>query len=167
MPLILQAFLFASVLTLTVFIVPKIIKRWIETRNQTADKTRAKLKKDLWTIFSRYIRLKDADWRGFNTCFTCGKYEDYRLLDAGHYLPKAGNSDALYFSEYNVHPQCVSDNRLNGGLPKVYKERLIKKYGEGVIRILDDLRQAPPFTIRDYEERIRKYQSLLKSLTNK
>lgn len=106
MPLILQAILFGATLALTAYLLPKIIKRRIETNNQIADQTRVKLKKDLWTIFSRWTRLKDADWRLYVKCFTCDRTDDYRAMDAGHFIQKAGNSDALYFSEFNVNPQC-------------------------------------------------------------
>jgi hypothetical protein len=161
---VIYAFLFASLLVLAYHLAKVIIKRRIQTNNQIGDKTRAKLKVDLWKIFSRYIRLKDADWKGFTTCFTCDKYEDFRLVDAGHYLPKAGNSDALYFSELNVHVQCVNCNRLLDGNVKVYKERLIKKYGEGVILQLNLLRRSPPYTTQDYKQMIDKYTNLLKTL---
>ncbi len=161
---LINAFLFASLLALAYHLAKVIIKRRIQTNNQIGDKTRAKLKENLWKIFSRYIRLKDADWKAFTNCFTCGKYEDFRLVDAGHYLPKAGNSDALYFSELNVHVQCVNCNRLLDGNVKVYKERLIAKYGPQIIQQLNTLRTAPPFTTQDYKQMIDKYAILLKEL---
>jgi hypothetical protein len=171
---VIYALLFASLLTLIYHLFRTELKetlapdpediRQARLEQLKDEQTKAKLKKDLWKIFSRYIRKKDADWKGYATCFTCGKYEDFRLVDAGHYIPKAGNSDALYFSELNVHPQCTNCNRLLDGNVTVYKDRLILKYGPGVILELNQLRNAPPFTIQDYQILIAKYTQLLKAL---
>jgi hypothetical protein len=88
-------------------------------------------------------------------------------MDAGHYIPKAGNSDALYFSEYNVHIQCQDCNRLKDGNTKEYRLRLIKKYGDGVILKLNLLRQAQPFTNQEYKELIIKYTALVKIINTR
>ena len=88
----------------------------------------------LWKLFSKYTRSKDADWRGQVACFTCGKIDDWRLQDAGHYIPKAISGSYLKFYEKNVHSQCQNCNRLLGGNYQVYKERLTVKYGQGIIQ---------------------------------
>ena len=44
------------------------------------------VKKKLDTIFSQYIRLKDADHNGDVTCFTCGKVSHYKSgMQCGHF----------------------------------------------------------------------------------
>lgn len=142
------------------FVPPKLIEK-------VDPQLLAELKKKLWKILSVYIRSKDADWRGYTACFTCGKVDDWRSFDAGHFIPKATSGDALYFEEKNLAPQCITCNRLKGGNLKEYRIRLIKKYGEKVIQELDELRRAPPFTKADYEEKIRYYTTLVKILNTR
>lgn len=122
-----------------------------------------KLDKDLWKLFSRYVRLSAADWKGYVTCFTCPTYDDWRTFDAGHYLPQALGISVLKYHLKNVHPQCVNCNRLKGGNYTVYKQRLILHYGEGIIKELNDLRNSPPMTITDYQTQIKFYSAWLKS----
>jgi len=53
----------------------------------------AKLKKELWPIFSQYIRLRDCLLTtgsiGCGECFTCDNPPQHRFedLDAGHFIP--------------------------------------------------------------------------------
>lgn len=87
----LGAILFASTLTLLFYLGKVLVKRQIQKNKDAVSVT--KLDKDLWKLVSLYIRKKDMDWKGFVNCFTCGKYENYKLVDAGHYIPKATKSD--------------------------------------------------------------------------
>lgn len=103
------------------------------------------------------------DWKGFVNCFTCGKYENYKLVDAGHYIPKATSGSYLKFYEKNVHVQCQDCNRIKAGNYKVYKDRLIVKYGLGIIEELNALRNEPPLTVTDYQSKIKYYTQWLKS----
>ena len=50
--------------------------------------TRAKLVKKLDVIFSKYIRLKNANHKGQVKCATCGKIDlwDGGVRQAGHFL---------------------------------------------------------------------------------
>lgn len=122
-----------------------------------------KLDADLWKVFSKYIRSKDADWKGQVACFTCGKIDDYRAMDAGHYIPKAITNSYLKFYEKNVNPQCVSCNRWLNGNYEVYKQKLIEKYGVGIIQEFNSLRSKPPLTITEFKDKIKYYSQWLKS----
>ena len=121
------------------------------------------LDKKLWTLLSKFIRLKDADWKGQVACFTCGKVNDYRALDCGHYLAKSTTNSYLKFYEKNLAPQCVSCNRWLNGNYAVYKVKLIEKYGEWIIPHLNSLRSKPPLTVSDYKQKIKFYSQWLKS----
>lgn len=68
---------------------------------------------DLDIIFSRYIRLKDADLYGNIKCISCPKVDNYKNMDCGHFVPRAH----MYtrFSENNCRPQCVHCNRRKDG----------------------------------------------------
>ena len=126
-----RAFLFASIFPALLYLI-KLRLRMAHTANKKANSI-SKLDKDLWKLFSKYIRIKDTDFKGFVGCFTCHKQDDHRLMDAGHYIPKATSGSYLKFYEKNVHPQCQDCNRLKGGNYGVYKEQLILKYGAGII----------------------------------
>jgi NAD-dependent SIR2 family protein deacetylase len=76
-------------------------------------------------LVSIYVRLKDADFRGFVSCYTCGKKFHWKELQAGHYIHGKGD-----FNTDNLKPQCPRCNKwLSGNLGK-YAEHLLKDYGE-------------------------------------
>jgi hypothetical protein len=68
---------------------------------------------DLDIIFSRYIRLKDADIYGNVACISCGKTDNWKMMDCGHFIPRAH----MYtrFAENNCRPQCHHCNRHKDG----------------------------------------------------
>src|SRR6478752_6556400 len=61
------------------------------------DESVAILKKDLDLIFSKWLRLSNADDNGICTCFICGEPLPYSEMQAGHFI-KRGNS-LLRFDE--------------------------------------------------------------------
>lgn len=92
------------------------------------EKSRRKLFKECWKLMSEWIRTKDADWRGYVKCFTCGYVKDYRETNAGHYI-----HDKLDFDERNIKVQCTRCNlRLSGNLG-IYAEKLLMMYGENFL----------------------------------
>jgi len=156
----LEAFIFASLFPITYHIILVLIRRSIKQNTELISITQ--LDKDLWKIFSKYIRSKDRDWKNEVACFTCDRRDDWRAYDAGHYIPKATSGSFLKFYEKNVNPQCLNCNRLKGGNYPEYKKRLIIKYGTSIINELNSLRQSPPLTILDYQKKIAYYSNLLK-----
>ncbi|MEE9118755.1 MAG: recombination protein NinG, partial [Calditrichia bacterium] len=83
-------------------------------------KTLGRLKKDLWKLFSLYIRKKYADDNGYVSCVTCGLTKHYTQMQAGHFIPRA-QGNATYFEETNVHPQDYRCNiNLGGNGPEYY-----------------------------------------------
>ncbi len=108
-------------------------------------KTPAKLKKELWKLFSEYIRRKDGDGT-YNTCFTCGVKKEWKMLHGGHYI-RASAGLATYFDEQNVHPQCYACNIWRDGNSDEYALRLQSKYGDN---ILNELNQRKYRVIKDF-----------------
>lgn len=157
-----KAILFASIFTGVAAGLRWKFKRWKYNRSEAVQIP--KLDKQLWKLLSRYVRSKDSDWRGYATCFTCGKQDDWRSMDCGHYLAKATTNSYLKFYEKNLAPQCVTCNRIKAGNYAVYKQKLIEKYGEGVINHLNALRQSSPLTVTDYQNKISYYTDQLKML---
>jgi len=66
------------------------------------------------TVFSKYIRLKDADKNGYCECFTCGKKSKWNEgVDAGHFMSRKHYSTR--WDERNVKPQCKYCNMYRNG----------------------------------------------------
>lgn len=95
-------------------------------------KTIAQLKRKLWKEFSVFIRQRDK-----GVCFTCGKIDDWKNTDAGHYIDKSIGGANLYFDEQNVHCQCTKCNRYLSGNLGQYAMRLQWKYGAGILERLE------------------------------
>lgn len=127
-------------------------------------KRKINLKKKLWGIFSKVIRMRNADENGYVKCISCEKVDHYKNLDCGHYLPKSLGL-SIYFEETNVAPQCTHCNRFRHGNQPKYALALIEKYGPEILEELDK-KQRNPRQIKswEYEELIEKYKKELLNL---
>jgi hypothetical protein len=115
------------------------------------------LKAKLDRIFSEYIRLRDADANGYCRCISCGAIRLWTQMDAGHYVNRQHMS--LRYDERNVHAQCRSCNRFDEGNQIGYTRGLIKKYGAGIIDLLEVKKHtASKMTLFDYEALIEHYK---------
>lgn len=98
-------------------------------------KEESSYKKRLWLIFSKYIRQRDK-----GRCISCGKIDDWRKMDAGHYIPRSLGL-ATYFDEKNVNCQCTRCNRFMHGNLSQYALALKVKYGDTILEELEWKRQ--------------------------
>jgi len=94
-----------------------------------------KLIRKLDSVFSTYIRMRDADSNGFIRCCTCGRIAFWKESDCGHYHGRQYMSTR--WDESNCHAQCRQCNRFNEGEKAAYKEFLIKKYGQEAADLLE------------------------------
>jgi len=123
-------------------------------------RSKPKLKKDVWDVFSEYIRKRDClrttGSLEYGECISCGRTVEYHKLDAGHFVPKkAGN----YFSERGVHAQCRKCNRYEHGNQLGYRRALVELYGEDVTDELEvEDKQDIKYTRSDLEELKRYYK---------
>ena len=121
--------------------------------------TNQKLKKRFWKVFSEYIRRRDK-----GVCISCGKKDDWKYTDAGHYIAKTGGL-SIYFDEENVNCQCTGCNRFRHGNLAQYALALRLKYGEQILEKLEwKRRQTIQIHDNDYLELIKEYKDKLKSL---
>ena len=121
--------------------------------------TRSKLIKKLDTVFSQYVRLSNADDRGYCTCITCGKKGHWKTggIQAGHFISRKHYS--VRWDLDNVKPQCVACNVYRAG--EQYKYSLY--LGEKLSKKLDDKsREITKFTSKEIEDLIDLYDRLLK-----
>ena len=94
-------------------------------------------------------------------CFTCGKKDSYKSMDAGHYI----HGNRMDFVPMNIHCQCSRCNRFLHGNLGVYGERLIAEYGEQAVAELRELsKKEHKFTIIELEDIINELKSKLKTL---
>lgn len=119
------------------------------------------LRKKLWKIFSEYIRRRDADDNGIVKCISCPQIKHYKEMDAGHYHPQSLGLQVV-FVEKNVHAQCTYCNHALQGNQVEYSKALIKRYGEGILEELENIKNSSLKLSRsDYEEMIQKYQFMI------
>jgi len=133
--------------------------KYIETKKEKHTSI-AKLKKHLWGVFSKYIRQRDK-----GICISCGKVDEWKNTDAGHYIPKTAGL-SLYFDEKNVNCQCTYCNRwMHGNLSK-YAIALRRKYGENILEELDQKRKEKiVYDELQYRKLIEEYKMKLLKLS--
>ena len=120
-------------------------------------KSVSSLKKKLDKVFSIWIRQRGMNWKEENVCFTCGKREHHRLLQAGHFVTRGDNN--LRYDEENVNIQCVACNIFKRGNMVLYAIKMEEKYGKGIIKKLWKRSQKPKhWKIKDLESLIEKYE---------
>ena len=91
------------------------------------------LKKQLWEVFSEYIRCRDSR-DGMFVCISCGKLQSTENgnLQAGHYY-KSQVYPAIRYNEIQVNGQCKSCNIFKEGNRQGYEIGLLKKYGQAAL----------------------------------
>ena len=110
-----------------------------------------------WGWFSKYIRIRDSDGRGYGACFTCQKINPIKDMDAGHFVSRDHKS--VKFDEKNVHLQCRSCNRFGGGMGGMYAINLDKVYGVGTAEALiekgEERGKLPEYKLREISDEYR------------
>ena len=127
-------------------------------------KTISKLKKELDTIFSVFIRLREANEYGYCQCHTCGVVRHYKDgMQNGHFQSR--KHTATRFDEENCQVQCVSCNIFGSGQQWKFGINLDAKYGEGTAEELEFLARTIHKVSRvEYEEQISYYKKLVENL---
>ena len=127
-------------------------------------KTLTKLKKDLDTVFSQYIRLR----RAINeecTCVTCGVTNHYKKMQNGHFMSRRHASTR--WDEENCQVQCYSCNVMQQGKQYEYSIWLDSFYGQGKAdELLAKSRITTKFDRYDLEEMIKKYKEKVNNLSS-
>lgn len=121
--------------------------------------TRKKLVQKLDMTFSRWVRLSNADHRGFCECITCNKKYHWKNIQAGHFMSRKHYSTR--WDEQNVFPQCVGCNVYKAGQQYRYSLFLGNELSEEMYRKSN---QIVKFSSFELEEMINKYQILVKEL---
>ena len=121
--------------------------------------TRSKLVKKLDTIFSIYIRRKNAI-NDIATCFTCGKKAHWKKLQNGHFQSRKHYSTR--FCEINCQVQCAGCNVFKYGEQYVFGNKLDQKYGSGTAeRLHFKAKQIIKLSNPEIEEMIIRYKNFV------
>lgn len=98
--------------------------------NNSLSKSLSKLKEELWTQVSIYVRLS-ASVDGYCECYTCGAVKPWRALtngiQAGH-LFRRGRL-ATRFDLDNIRCQCYECNVIKNGNYTVFHKKAIAEMG--------------------------------------
>ena len=121
--------------------------------------TRSKIVKKLDTIFSQYIRQKNAVDE-IATCFTCGKEDHWKKLQNGHFQSRRHYSTR--WDEVNCQVQCAGCNVFKYGEQYVFGNKLDSKFGEGTSRRLHiKAQEIVKLSDNDIEEMIKRYKDFV------
>lgn len=99
---------------------------------------RSDLIKEADRLFSILVRLRGADSRGFNNCYTCQARLSWKELQCGHFM-KRGNLQTRYDFD-NARSQCENCNCFQDGRYETFRENLIKEIG--IFRVNEVQRKA-------------------------
>jgi len=124
--------------------------------------TRKSLVTKLDTVFSQYIRRKDAV-NDIAICVTCGKKDNWKKLQCGHFMSRRHYNTR--WDEDNCHVQCAGCNVFKAGEIYLYNKYLCTKFDNN---FPDSLYAKSNISVKfadvDLIDMIEKYTSLLESL---
>ena len=121
--------------------------------------SRTKLIKKLDTVFSQYIRQRDAE-NEIATCFTCGKKDHWKKLQNGHFQSR--RFYATRWDEMNCQVQCAGCNVFKYGEQFTFGLNLDSRFGAGTAqRLHTKARVITKLSSPDIEELILMYEDLV------
>lgn len=124
---------------------------------------RQKLIVRLDSVFSQFIRLRDAGKDGGIRCVSCGQRFEPDYIDCGHYIPR--EHMATRFSEMNCHAQCHFCNRQKRGNLEAYRDALVTMYGEEAVEGLEQRKyQAYKLSVSDLQDKLVFYRGEVRLL---
>lgn len=113
-----------------------------------------------WEKVRLYVKAKEKD------CYTCGAKALMGInAQSGHYLPVGlvGSNNVLSWDARQIHLQCSRCNGVGQGQAVAYRARLIKDYGEKVVKELE-ARRWKVDKVKDWDAIIEYYEKLFEGL---
>lgn len=121
------------------------------------------LKNKLDILFSKYIRLRDANGTEYATCVSCGKIGLWQEMDCGHFVSR--RHLATRWDEFNAHAQCRHCNRFRPDQYIDYTRWMLDKYGMAIVDELTNKKHEPyKVTRMDLQQMIDDYATKLARL---
>lgn len=120
--------------------------------------SRSKIVKKLDSIFSKYIRQRNAI-NGVAECFTCGKKDNWKKLQCGHFQSRRFYSTR--WDETNCQVQCAGCNVFRYGEQFKFSVNLDSRFGNGTsARLETKAKEILKISTHELEDMIKKYQEL-------
>lgn len=144
------------------------LRRILRVRMEKANKI-SPLKKKVWRLFSEFIRLRDCKATTgtfeLGKCVTCGRECEFKLLQAGHFIP--GRGGMVLFDERQVHIQCYHCNvGLKGNWPEYYLF-MVNKYGVSFVeQLIHESKGIKKWTADDLRSLITHYTAQIVQIKN-
>lgn len=132
----------------------------LQTKELEQDEDLQTLVADLDIIFSRYIRLKDADLYGNVKCISCDHFQNWKFLQCGHFISRSH----MYtrFSEANCRPQCEVCNCVKDGNLKAFAQALEIERSGSVEELYEQAKIIYHYTRDELKGMIAEYSQKLK-----
>ena len=129
-------------------------------------KTRGQLVKEYDLLFSRNLRLSEANDRWMCKCYTCDSVDHRKKMQCGHYITRSVYG--LRWSLDNVRVQCYRCNVALSGNYIEYTLRMIAEVGmDQVERLRAKKNEIVKIETRRIEEEIERLKSENKILEKK
>ena len=121
--------------------------------------SRSKVIKQLDSVFSKYIRQRDAV-NEIATCFTCGKRDHWKRLQNGHFQSRKHYSTR--WDETNCQVQCAGCNVFKYGEQFIFGQNLDIKYGLGTANELYiKAKKTVKISTVDLQDMVKHYKDLV------
>ena len=126
---------------------------------------RQMLTHDLDFTFSRYIRIRESNPKGIGECYTCGKKEQWKYLQCGHYIKRSDT--LLRWDSRNARPQCINCNcNLHGNMDEYTKILEIEQPGiTGQLK--EESREVYKYSREELKQLLIDYRAKLKMVESK
>lgn len=126
------------------------------------EKTIAKLKADVQTVFNAFIRQRDSQGDSF-VCISCGKKLPLNKMQSGHFFNTKGYNH-LRYNEDNANGECSGCNGFKESHLIWYSINLKDKIGDDRFAALlnESLEKKKEFTRTELQQIKSKYKALLK-----
>ena len=111
--------------------------------------THAQLKKKVDEWFSKHIRWKAADLRGYCTCYTCNAKHHSTKIHAGHFLSR--RHMATRWEESNVKPQCYACNIHRQGEQWIFGCRIESENPGTTAKLMRQADEGRKFTVSELQ----------------
>lgn len=112
--------------------------------------------------FSIYIRNRKSK-RGKARCYTCGKIDEWKNLQCGHFQSR--KHLATRWDEINCQVQCYACNVMRYGEQFKFGLQLDSEYGDGTAeQLFLKAKQSTKIAIHELREKLDYYKSLNKTL---
>lgn len=126
---------------------------------------RQALMHDLDFVFSRYIRIREANINGTGSCYTCDKQDHWTKLQLGHYIKRA--ETLLRWDSRNGRSQCVECNCNKHGNIDVYTERLNEEHPGLPEQLREESREVNKYGREELKQLLIDYRAKLKMVESK